>query len=128
MRWFNPAVLLLGAALAVPVAPPAQAASVDRRPCVSAREWASAMGRLPAQHETRHALETRWEVKGLGVPGELIYPVTAYPRCGFSLTDGWVGAMYRKAGDRTVVVHIVTCETPHGQQGLTCGGFLEGPA
>lgn len=120
---------------ALSVLPPAAQAK-DHRPCVSLREYRGAWKHDPADPPgvvlargyTRRELETRWDVVGLGFPVETNPLISAvgvrgpmisigYPRCGFSTSDAWFGATYRKRAPHymeATTSHRVNGVQPHG--------------
>lgn len=99
---FALAIFLAATCLAAP------ASAEDQRPCVSKVEWNGIVGANRGENLTRHQVEERWDVAGLGwstyvqwfSDGDRDY-VMAYPRCGYSRSEGWYGAAYRLEPDET---------------------------
>lgn len=85
--------------LVLPVALASPAAAVDRRPCVSKREFYA----VPSFDPARSVIEARWEVTGRGVHMPQYDTrgryVLAYKACGFDLTEVQVLVRYRLVDD-----------------------------
>lgn len=69
---------------------------MDRRPCVSRREFNGAN-----YQQRKDRVEARWEVEGRGRLAQVppYGRVTLYPRCAFSMDEAWYGVYYVKRAD-----------------------------
>lgn len=120
---YRTVAVALTAALLAAILPTQTAHAEDRRPCVSKVEYHSGFGPITY---TRRELETRWDVRGMGVRvpsafnvggllGERTFTI-AYPRCAFPMDVAYYSVTYLTR-DQTVAAtnsHRVHGVPPHG--------------